>query len=65
MELEERAVKTAEPKLKVQGVADMATYKRGFTFYMVFVANLVVDLLSAMDLVRRRLFFHYYMGLCP
>ncbi|CCM00830.1 uncharacterized protein FIBRA_02872 [Fibroporia radiculosa] len=26
------------------------TYKRGFTFWMVFVANLMVDLLSALDL---------------
>lgn len=51
MQTEEGVAKKA--MLGVEGIADMTNYKRGFAFYMVFTANLVVDLLSALDLVRR------------
>lgn len=45
--------------LGVEGIADMTNYKRGLAFYMVFTANLVVDLLSALDLVWRELSFSW------
>ena len=31
--------------------AQPAEFKRGFSFWMVYVSNLVVDMLSALDLV--------------